>query len=66
MNHYGDNFVLVVPDEHPLHTPEQPFCGDPTCLCYEDQQNISELTQAIKDGLITSDDATQIIKGKTV
>jgi hypothetical protein len=66
MQHYGDNFVLVVPDAQPLHTPEQPFCGDPTCPCYEDPQNIADISQAIKDGLITSDDANHIIKGKTV
>jgi hypothetical protein len=66
MQHYGDNFVLVVPEERPLHTPEHPLCGDPTCPCYEDQQNRKQLAQAIKDGLITLDDANRIMKGKTV
>lgn len=66
MQHYGDNFLLVVPEEHPLHTPEHPFCGDPTCICYEGSENREQLAQAIHDGLITVDDATQIIKGKTI
>jgi hypothetical protein len=66
MQHYGDNFIPVIPDTIPIHTKEHPFCGDPTCICYEDKDAISDLSQAIKDGLITTDDATRIIKGKTV
>lgn len=66
MQHYGDNFVVIVPDEHPLHTLEHSLCGDPTCICYENPENIADLAQAIKDGLITLDDATQIMRGKTV
>ena len=66
MNHYGDNFVVVVPEEHPLHTPEQPFCGDPTCICYDDTDTIAAMNNAIHDGIITAEDATRIIKGETV
>jgi len=66
MQHYGDNFIPVIPDSQPLHTPEHPFCGDPTCICYEDPENITELAQAVREGLLTPDDATRIIKGKTV
>jgi hypothetical protein len=66
MNHYGDNFVLVVPEEHPLHTQEQPFCGDPTCICYVDKDNIAAINDAINAGTITADDAQRIIKGQTV
>jgi hypothetical protein len=33
---------------------------------YEDEENITELAQAIREGLLTPDDATQIMKGKTV
>ena len=66
MHHYGDNFLPVLADTPLLHTREHPFCGDPTCICYEDEQNQELLAQAIKDGLITLDDATRIMKGKTV
>jgi len=66
MQHYGDNFLPVVPDTQPLHTKEHPFCGDPTCICYEDPETIADLTQAISDGLLSADDATQIIEGKLV
>ncbi len=66
MQHYADNFIPVIPDPQPLHTPEHPFCGDPTCPCYGDNDNIAAINDAINDGIITADDATRIIKGKTV
>jgi len=66
MHHYGDNFLLVLAQAPLLHTEEHPLCGDPTCPCYEDEQNKELLAQAIKDGLITPDDANRIMKGKTV
>ena len=66
MPHYGDNFVPVVPVDHPVHTQEQPLCGDPTCPCYEDSDNLAALHAAINDGIITTDDAARIIQGKTV
>jgi len=66
MQHYGDNFILVIADTQPLHIKETPFCGDTTCPCYEDSESREQLLQAINDGLITADDATRIIKGKTV
>ena len=37
-----------------------------TCLCFEDEQNKEQLAQAIKDGLITPDDANRIMKGETI
>jgi hypothetical protein len=66
MKHYGDNFVPVVPTTQLLHTEEHPLCGDPTCPCSEDTDALTELDQAIRDGLITPDDATRILQGKTV
>ena len=66
MHHYGDNFLPVLAQAPLLHTEENLFCGDPTCPCYEDEQNKAQLAQAIKDGLITPDDATRIMEGKTV
>jgi hypothetical protein len=66
MQHYGDNFIPVLADTQPLHTEEHPFCGDPTCPCSENTDALTELAQAIRDGLITPDDATRILKGETV
>jgi len=66
MHHYGDNFVLVVPEEHPLHTPEHPFCSDETCLCHEDQEALTTVNTAVVNGLLTPDEATAFIQGRTV
>jgi hypothetical protein len=66
MQHYGDNFVIVVPEEHPIHTSEHPLCGDPACPCSEDADTLIELEQAVRNGLITPDEATAFIQGRTV
>jgi len=66
MQQYADNFIPVIPDTNICHTKEHPFCGDPTCLCYGDKDNIAAINDAINDGIITPDDATRIMKGKTV
>jgi hypothetical protein len=66
MQHYGDNFVFVVPDEHPLHTPEHPFCIDETCSCHEDQEALSIVNAAVLNGTLTTDEATAFIQGRTV
>lgn len=64
---YGDNFIPVVPTNIPLHTAEHPFCGlDPACPCYEDPDNIQALSQAIQSGILTLEEASKIIKGRTV
>ncbi len=66
MQHYGDNFLPVVPEDHLLHTQEHPFCGDPTCICYCDNDTIAAINDTINAGIITADDATRIIQGRTV
>jgi hypothetical protein len=66
MQHYGDNFVLVVPDEYPLHTPEHPFCPDETCLCHEDQEALSVVNAAVLNGTLTPDEAVAFVQGRTV
>jgi len=67
MKHYGDNFLPVVPTDIPMHTVEHPFCGiDPTCPCHEDPENIQALAQAIEEGLLTPEEATEIIRGRTI
>ncbi len=66
MQHYGDNFILVVPEAHPLHTAEHPFCYNDTCDCHEDQELVSEVNAAVTDGLLTLDEATALIAGRTI
>jgi len=66
MQHFGDNFIPVVPTTPSLHTEAHPFCGDPACPCSEDKDALTKLNLALRDGLITVDDATRIIQGKTL
>jgi hypothetical protein len=57
---------LVLMEDPIIHTTEHPFCGDPTCSCHEDPALISEVHEAVKQGLITTEEATLIIQGKTL
>ena len=64
--HYGDNFLPVISSTQD-HTNEHPFCVvDPTCPCHEDPDLIAPIAQAVMDGLMTPDEATQYIMGKTL
>ena len=66
MQGYGDNFIPVIPVDELLHTPEKPFCWDSTCGCHEDELFIAEIAQAVSDGLLTPDEATDFVAGRTV
>jgi hypothetical protein len=59
---------VVVPMEDDLfHTQEHPFCNiDPTCPCHEDPELLSGVAQAVEQGLLTPDEATRIVMGRTV
>ncbi len=57
---------LVLMEDPILHTTERPFCGDPSCPCSEDPALIAEVNEAVKQGLITPEEATLIIQGKTL
>ena len=57
---------LVLMEDPILHTTEPPFCGDPTCGCHEDLALISEAHDTVKQGLITPEEATLIVQGKTL
>lgn len=61
---YGDNFIPIIPVDQVIHTPENPFCGDPTCPCKENNAAIGEVDQAYQDGLITAEHATDIVMGR--
>jgi hypothetical protein len=58
--------LLVLMEDPILHTTERPFCGDPSCPCSEDPALIAEVNEAIEQGLITPEEATLIIQGKTL
>ncbi len=60
-----DNFSYVIPMEDELeHTQLYPFCWDETCDCHEDEEAIAAVYQAVQDGLITLDEATDFVLGK--
>jgi hypothetical protein len=58
--------LIVLMEDEILHTDDRPFCGDPTCGCSEDPELIAEVRQAVEQGLITPEEATLLIQGKTL
>ncbi len=61
-----DNFSYVVPVDELIHTNENPFCWDSTCPCHEDPTLISEVAENVQDGLMTSQEATDFVAGRTI
>ncbi len=58
---------IMIPMEDPIiHTDDHPFCGDSTCPCAEDPELIAEVYQAVEQGLMTQEEATLLIQGKTL
>ena len=58
---------IVIPMEDViLHTQSHPFCSDPTCPCKEDPELLSDVAQAVGQGLLTPEEATQVITAKAV
>ena len=69
MQGYADNFIPVIPveDGYLLHTPDQPFCAiDPSCPCHEDAERIAEVNQFVQAGIMTPQEATDFVAGKTL
>jgi hypothetical protein len=65
---FPDNFAYVIlVDEHELvHTTDHPFCWNSTCACHDDQDDIAAVQQNVVDGLLTPDEATLFVRGRTV
>jgi hypothetical protein len=61
---YADNFIPVVPADYSEHSEENPFCHDISCACHEDDEAIAAVNQAVEDGLMTPDEATDFVLGK--
>ena len=67
MQGFGDNFILVIPlEDDKLHTDEHPFCSNDACPCREDQEALSSVNALVMSGLLTPDEATAFIQGRTV
>jgi hypothetical protein len=61
--YYAIPVVLMVDDL--IHTAERPFCFiDDACPCHRDQLLISEVEQAVRDGLLTPEEATNFVAGR--
>ncbi len=58
--------VPMIPVDYILHTPDRPFCPDPSCPCHEDKEQIRILAEHVQDGLLTPNEATNIVKGKHI
>jgi hypothetical protein len=61
-----DNFSYVIPVDASEHTPETPFCYDPTCDCHEDQDAIGLVARYVNRGLLTPEEATDFVGGKGI
>ncbi len=62
-----DNFAYIVLVESTYHTEDNPFCfADEHCPCHEDQEAIQRVGQWVQEGLMTQDEASEYILGKTV
>ncbi len=67
MQGFGDNFILVIPIEGDmLHTDEHPFCSNDACPCREDQEALSTVNALVLNGLLTPDEATAFVQGRTI
>ena len=60
---FADNFVPVISSDV-VHDETYPFCFDPMCPCHEDKEAIAKVNKAVEGGLITPDEATELVSGK--
>jgi hypothetical protein len=77
--HYPDEFIdlqrmpgQVRPTSHTpertdptIHTANHPFCYDPACSCHSNQEAIQRVVQWVEEGLLTKEEATEYIAGRT-
>ena len=61
-----DRPIIIPVEDDILHTQESPFCDHPMCPCHEDSELLSDVALAIDQGLLTPDEATRVVMGKTV
>jgi hypothetical protein len=64
-NQNSDEEYTVDVVDIPQHTPGH-MCWDPTCPCHDDPEIIGGINQHVQDGLLTPDNATDIVKGKNI
>jgi hypothetical protein len=56
---------VVLMEDDLVYTSERPFCFiDDQCPCHRDQVLLGEVEQAVRDGLLTPDEATNFVAGR--
>lgn len=64
---FADNFISVTPTDDKQYTDEHPFClTTPSCPCHEDSDLLAPIAQAVNDGLMTPNEATDYVMGRTL
>ena len=66
INHQQHQPLIVLMEDEIIHTDIHLFCPDPSYPCHVDQQLLSEVGEAVKAGLLTQEEATLMIQGKTL
>lgn len=61
-----DRPIPITVEDDILHTQESPFCDHPMCPCHEGSELLSDVAQAIDQGLLTPDEAIRVVMGTTV
>jgi hypothetical protein len=49
-----------------VHTLNHPFCYDPACSCHSNQEAREHVRQWVHDGLMTEDEASNYLAGRTL
>ena len=49
-----------------IHTIDHPFCYDPACSCHSNQEALQRVGQWVEQGLMTEDEASEYIAGRTL
>ena len=49
-----------------IHTPDHPFCYDPTCICHANQEARARVQEWLEQGLMTADEASVYLAGRTL
>ncbi len=55
--------ILIPMEDDLVHTSEYPFCSDGTCGCHEDETLIGEIAAQVEAGILTPEQATDIVAG---
>ena len=61
-----DRPVPIPMEDELVHTDHDPLCSDPKCPCKEDAALLAEVALAVENGLLTAEEATNLVKGKAL